>query len=76
MPNLTKAALDSLQAASYQAGYNAGLSAGRKLEASQLNTQRIEAFVKLTNSVGQTMDTQARLLQGLAGALDNAGGIR
>jgi hypothetical protein len=76
MPNLTKAALDSLQQASYQAGYNAGLSAGRKLEASQLNTQRIEAFVKLTNSVGQTMDTQARLLQGLAGALDNAGGIR
>lgn len=73
---ITKADYEAAVAAAYTHGKNEGFAAGRKAEASALNQQRIDAVLKLINAVGTTLDSQARVVQGLASALDNIGGIR
>jgi len=74
---------EALQAA-FEAGFSQGCDSGRDMERYNQRTygealakkpglreEQVQAQIKLTNAVGQTLDTQARLLQGLASTLDN-----
>lgn len=76
MSRITKAQLQ----ANYQRGLEVGFAQGRdyyKAEASKdLNTEKVRAVVQLINAAGQAMQAQAQIMQGLANALDNIGGIR
>lgn len=74
MKRPTKADVDRAYQNGYQTGVHHGYEKGRAeaLAAAQAanKTELLAAQVKLLNAVGQTMDTQARLLQGLANTFD------
>lgn len=68
-----KTAAEKLNEA-YQNGYHAGVAAAREQFARakpDLYKETLEAKIKLINAVGQSMQTQATLMTGLAQVFDN-----
>lgn len=55
----------------FEKGQSAGIQEGRDQVKKELQGQALEARIKLVNAVGQALNTQSSLLNGLAASLGN-----
>lgn len=55
----------------YEAGRIAGRAAGLKEAREEFSLDRARAITNLANAIGQTMQSQSMLVEGLARALEN-----
>jgi flagellar biosynthesis/type III secretory pathway protein FliH len=75
MPRETKAqTYERGRADGHAQGFAAGIARGKQL-AEQGQEER-RAKIALINAVGQSLNTQALLIQGLASVFDNSGGLK
>jgi flagellar biosynthesis/type III secretory pathway protein FliH len=75
MPRETNAQIyERGRADGYGQGFANGVAKGKQL-AEQGQEER-RAKIALINAVGQSLNTQAQLLQGLASIFDNSGGLK
>ena len=58
----------------YTKGFANGIARGKELAAA--GREERDAKIRLINAVGQTLNTQAVLIQGLSQVFDNSGGLR
>lgn len=73
--NMTREVFEQRMLAARQQGFNEGVIQGRKNAAEDVLIRRRDAFINLTNAVGQALNTNASLMEGLSRAFDNAGGV-
>lgn len=67
---ISKKQMHDYGAGEYQRGYEAGVRAGRELARKEQNVMTREEYLRLINAVGQAMQVNASMLQGLGMVLD------
>lgn len=71
MSRITKAMLEEARRQGFEAGRYQGRAEGIKEEQARNAGAARTAHIQLINAVGQTMNVNAALIQGLAATLDN-----